>query len=136
MEGFESIELWISHLMKAKQEDIAFDIPLIGIFMFGSVLVALLSLRSLVLIKDIEIIDLNLIALRNTGLVHALVAIIQIGMMGWFDFPSIVMLLLFGGLIHLGLFGLVAAPLSLLCAYIFRMIALTRAPVHLISTFD
>lgn len=136
LEGFSSIELWIDHLRGPNSDAMIFDIPVIGIFTLGTICVALLSTRSIAAIKHLQMQDVILVTLRNAGLVHGITALSQIVIMGSSNFADIALLFFFGGFIHLGMFAVIAAPLSLVCAYIFRMIALTQKPAHLTSTFD
>ena len=119
-----------------------FETPILIIFLIGTVCVALLSLRAVRRRGRLFLPGLFGTAISRAAYVQFAFMIGQfaiivfvVGDTGNF-LHDIAVFFFFGLLMHLGLFALVTTPLAMLCAYIFRMVAMTRKPEHLTSTFD
>ncbi len=117
-------------------------LPVFGVFTVGAYVVAFISARSVTRRSHIRMLSLLWTGLRTALAIHGLTAMFQMfaimtsphlgGMsLGAFSSEAPVFIQ-----IHLMLALFATTPLALICTYIFRMVALTRKPAHLTSTFD
>ena len=130
------------HYYSTTENALLFELPPLLIFLFGTICVGLLSLRAVKRRGRVSLPGLFGIAIVRTGLVQFIfligqtVVIAAHGSSGSGPLQEFGFIFSIGGLIHLALFALVATPLSILCASIFRAVALTRDPDNTLSAFD